>query len=444
MKAARLRVFGLFLLLAAATRAGEAELPKGRILEKVACVADNTKSYALYVPTAFDPGRKWPVLFCFDPGARGKVPVERFQVAAERFGWFVAGSNDSRNGPWEDNAAAINAMVSDVNRHLPIDAKRIYVAGLSGGARVACQVAMSGVAKGVIACGAGFMGGETPAKVPFAFFGTAGVTDFNYLELRRVDRELADRRAVYRVVFHPGGHEWLSSELAVDALAWFELQAMRGGTRERDAAWMQAQFDARHAVAATAPAGERFAALRSLAADFRGLTDTTAVDRAVAELAASREVRDWQKAGRAAERREEALRESLMSAVGDGISGAVRKTVAELRAKSADPTSPERPMATRVLQGVASSCGEGARETMRLQDYAQAADFLELATLLRPERPQAWYDLARTRAHLRDRKAALAALRQAIAAGFADAERVRTEKAFDAMRNDPAFVELWR
>src|SRR3954464_15475156 len=108
-----------------------AEIPKGHVLEKVACAADPSQTYALYIPTNFDAARTWPVLFCFDPGARGKAPVERFQAAAEKFGWLVAGSNNSRNGPWENNATAINAMVTDVDHHLPIDRKRIYVAGLS-------------------------------------------------------------------------------------------------------------------------------------------------------------------------------------------------------------------------------------------------------------------------------------------------------------------------
>src|SRR4051812_41901874 len=137
------RLFGcasVFLLLLTSVRA--AEIPKGQLMEKVACAADNSQTYALYIPTSFDPAKKFPVLFCFDPGARGKAPVERFQAAAEKFGWIVAGSNNSRNGPWDANATAINAMFTDVNKHLPIDGRRIYVTGLSGGARVACQIAL--------------------------------------------------------------------------------------------------------------------------------------------------------------------------------------------------------------------------------------------------------------------------------------------------------------
>ncbi|HUR58601.1 MAG TPA: hypothetical protein VM029_12890 [Opitutaceae bacterium] len=417
-----------------------AELPKGRVLETVACGADPTQTYALYVPTSFDASKQWPVLFCFDPGARGKAPVERFQAAAEKFGYIVAGSNNSRNGPWEANAAAISAMMSDVRRYFPLQPKRIYVAGLSGGARVACQIAIGGIAQGVIACSAAFPGSEPPDRVPFAFFGTAGVTDFNYLELRRADRELEDRRAAHRVVIFPGGHEWLPADLAVEALAWLDLQAMRAGTLAKDAAWIAAQLAERQArVPATA--GERYLALKSITADFKGLMDVAAAEKSVAELGASRDVRDWLKAQRASEQKERSLSEALLESVQDGSAKEVQKAVAALREKTSAPEdTPERQMATRVLQGAGSAIGEGAREAMRSRDFGTAVALLEMSVLLRPERGQTWFELARARANTRDRKGVVAALEKAAGAGFKDVGRVEAEKAFDAMRKDPAFV----
>ena len=419
-----------------------AEIPKGQVLETVACVSDPTQTYALYVPTTFDPGRRWPVLFCFDPGARGKAPVERFRAAAEKYGWLVAGSNNSRNGPWDANATAINAMITDLNRHLPLDPKRFYAAGLSGGARVACQIGMGGMMQGVIACSAAFAGSETPGKVPFAFFGTAGVTDFNYRELRRVDHELDERRgAVHRVVFFDGGHEWLPLSLATEAMAWFELQAMRTGSRAQDPVWIQEQFQSRLAAVPADPVLEKHRALRALVADFKGLADVAALEKTSVELSKSRELRDALKAERANERAEEALVDNLLSAVGEGSVGSVRKKVEELQAK-AKSTTAERAMAVRVLQGVASTCSESAREALRSRDYETAASVLEMVVLLRPERAQAHFDLARARAQLGDKKRAIAALQQAAAVGFKDTTRLKEEKAFDRLRSDPAFVAI--
>lgn len=429
----------LALVPAGAVRA---EIPTGRVLAQVACSSDATQTYALYVPTRFDRGRTWPVLFCFDPGARGRVPVERFQAAAEKFGWIVAGSNNSRNGPWEANVAAIQAMLGDVGRHLPLDRRRIYVAGLSGGARVACQLAVSGVAHGVIACSAGFMGSETPDRVPFPFFGTAGETDFNYRELRRVDRELDERKAAHRVVIFPGGHEWLPAEVAHEALAWLDLHAMRTGVLARDTIWLGEQWAARLAGVPREPPLEQFHALKALAADFKGLADTAAVERQARELADSRAVRDALKAARRAEQTEQALHDRLLAAAAEGDASGERKSVAELQEKAKTAPAAERAMAQRVLQGVASGCGELARQAMRSQDFPAAADLLEMAVLVRPERPQNHYELARARGELGDRKRALAALQAAVAAGFRDAARLRTEKAFTKLRQEPEFTAL--
>lgn len=420
-----------------------AEVPLGQLLEKVGAGADARQTYALYVPTTFTRDRTWPVLFCFDPGARGRAPVERFLAAAEKFGWIVAGSNNSRNGPWEANVVAIQAMIGDVERHFPLDRKRLYVAGLSGGARVACQLAVSGVAHGVIACSAGFMNSETPSRVPFPFFGTAGETDFNYRELRRVDRELDERKAAHRVVIFDGGHEWLPRDLAIDALAWLELHAMRSGTRPQDPAWIAQQLAARQAALPSAPSPDRMRGLKALAADFTGLVATEAFAREAKSLAASREVREALKAEAAAEKAEAQLTERLMNAAADGRAAAEQKTIAELqvRAQSA-PAPADRATARRVLQGVASGCSELSRQAMREEAYDTAAALLEMVTLLRPERSQTHYELARARALLGDRKRTLAALQNALAAGFVERDRLRTEAAFARWRKDPEFLAL--
>src|SRR3954466_9083889 len=76
------------------------ELPRGEIVGDVQCEADACQHYALYVPSYFNPSRQWPVILAFDGGGGGREGVERYRVAAEKYGYVVAGSNNSRNGPW--------------------------------------------------------------------------------------------------------------------------------------------------------------------------------------------------------------------------------------------------------------------------------------------------------------------------------------------------------
>src|SRR6185295_681992 len=100
---------------------------------------------------------------------------------------------------------------------------------------------------------------------------------------------------------------------------WFELHAMRAGTRARDPAWIQEQFESRLAAVPAGPLPENHRALKSLVADFKGLVDTAALEKKAGELAASREMRDALKAERASERCEQALSENLLSAVSEGF-----------------------------------------------------------------------------------------------------------------------------
>jgi poly(3-hydroxybutyrate) depolymerase len=191
-------------------RAQAQDLPVGKIIERVVCLKDAGQSYALYLPPNYTTDRRWPVIYAFDPAARGTRPVERFKDAAEKYGYIIVGSNNSRNFPDRPLAEIINAMFDDTQTRFSIDRNRVYTAGMSGGARVAGMVAQSlaqslgGGAAGVILCGAGFSEAKTPEKpLPFPVFGVAGVEDFNGLReapefARRADelrssREVKDR-----------------------------------------------------------------------------------------------------------------------------------------------------------------------------------------------------------------------------------------------------------
>src|SRR5690349_3893594 len=114
------------LIAFAALIAHAEELPLGRMIDDVKCEAGPAQSYSLYVPSNYSPDRAWGLILAFDPGARGKTAVERFRAAAERYGYIVAGSNNSRNSSGQASAAAVRAMPSDVAARFRIDENRVY------------------------------------------------------------------------------------------------------------------------------------------------------------------------------------------------------------------------------------------------------------------------------------------------------------------------------
>src|SRR5690242_14035989 len=179
-----------------------AAVTKGQIVEKVICANDPEQTYALYVPSNYTPDKRWPILYALDPGARGKISVEHFKDAAEKYGWIVAGSNNSRNGPIQQSAVAWNAMWTDTHQRFAIDDRRVYAAGFSGGARAAIRIATACVdcVAGVIAGGAGFPVGIAPSlSTRFVFFGTIGVDDFNFPELKNLDEALTKAGVTHQI-----------------------------------------------------------------------------------------------------------------------------------------------------------------------------------------------------------------------------------------------------
>jgi dienelactone hydrolase len=322
-------------------------LPTGRLIDRVVCDADAQQSYALYLPSKFTPDRLWPVIFAFDPRARGRIPLERFQLAAERYGYIVAGSNNSRNGPWEPNAVAVRAMTEDVQARFPIDSKRIYTSGFSGGARVAMQVALSsGKIAGVIAAGAGFPDARPRKTVPFAVYGVAGTEDFNYLEMRQLEREL---RSPGRFTYPTAGHAWFSAEVAMDAIEWMQIQSGLAG---------EDLYRSRlEAANATAEPVAQCIALQHIAQDF---PQTTEAARRADKTCQGKDVKDGLKKQRVEIEREQRVLDELLrmeAGIEDLATRAVsvadirRRLTGLLRDAREQQDSPDRRIARRVFSG---------------------------------------------------------------------------------------------
>jgi poly(3-hydroxybutyrate) depolymerase len=360
-----------------------ADLPAGQIVPEVVCAGDSSQSYALYVPRAYTAARAWPVIFAFDPGARGRVPVERYEAAAERYGFIVAGSNNSRNGSGE-NSKAIVAMTGDVLSRFSIDERRIYLAGMSGGSRVALGVALGSPkdrVAGVIASSAGYPDGKIRKTLPFPIFASAGTEDFNHLEMRQLDRALT---SPHRLAIFDGGHVWLSSELAIEAVEWMELQAMKSGLKPRDEGEIDQLFARRQAAADAAKADkDRFLALQAIAEDFDRLKDVRAIAARAAELGRDKNVRAALKRDREEDDREESMLNDIgMAEARLGSSAEDRSdALTQLRRRWKDLSdtahsqddSPARRLARRVLAGLSASVTTSDPDYLRIINQYRVA-----------------------------------------------------------------------
>jgi predicted esterase len=345
-------------LLMATAAARAADLPTGQIVDSVECASDNTQHYALYLPSNYTPSRQWSVILAFDGGARGRVPVERYRQAAEKYGYIVAGSLNSRNGPWEVSMNAAKAMTADVKARLSIDPKRVYTAGMSGGARVAMKIALeSRQIAGVFASSAGFPD-EFMARVPFPVFGSAGTDDFNHLEMYQLDRRMT---SAHRVLYFEGGHTWLPAELAMQGVEWMELQAMKSGLRPRDTALLYTWFAARvERIDGLRDNAETLHKLIHLIADFEGLEDVSKFADLSRRLLKQQDVKDALIEESKNEDRELQVQRELFELRDRWYNGASfaklneRVTALLAQSKAADD-SEDRRIARRVLSNFAAS-----------------------------------------------------------------------------------------
>ena len=362
------------LALASTARAASAQgLTPGIIHDEIAAADDPSETYALYLPSDYSPDRPWNLLLGFHPGARGRAIVETYRAAGERYGYIVAASNTSRNGPWERSAKAVRAMSKDVAGRFTIDAARLYLTGHSGGARVAMEVASGkNDIAGVIASSAGFGDGRPRAKAKFVVFATAGVDDFNYLEMRTLDATLT---TPHTLALFDGGHTLPPADVAMEAIEWLELQAMRQHRRTQDPALVTRWLAARRTqVAAAEDVMRRRRLLSRLIADFDGLADLSpereawrtgeldpALRKAVADdkAALAGEERDLQDALRLESR----LREPDARAASLARLGALFESWSA--AARASAPSPERSRARRLLGALSG----GASERTNDDDY---------------------------------------------------------------------------
>ena len=252
--------------------------------ENVVSRADPAQTYTLVLPGSYDPAKKHPLLFVFDPRARGTMAAEIFREAADEQGWILISSNNTQSdGPWEPNEKAIRALYPEAERYA-VDPKRVYAAGFSGTAAVAWSfgIRSRGGLAGVIGVGGRLLDGVPPRDFNFAHYGFAGETDFNNREMRAIDAMLAT--VPHRFESFPADHRWITPALARDALRWLEVIAMKEGRRARDVACLANAYARDVAAAAALPPREALRRYQAIVRTFDGLVPIDDARAAVTRL----------------------------------------------------------------------------------------------------------------------------------------------------------------
>jgi dienelactone hydrolase len=459
MRRAFYNLTGLVLVVAfgctAVAAKPTAQFPQGEVVEKVTCKSDPEQSYALFLPPGYTPEKKWPVLYAFDPLARGAVPVKLFQAAAARFGFILVGSNNSRNGI--DVNAIVRTLWNDTYERLSIDERRVYATGFSGGARVASGMALGyrGAIAGVIAASGGLPSRtKPPAADQFVFFGTAGTEDFNFPEMQQLKRKLDEMGATNRLAIFAGGHEWPPAEICSEAVGWLEVQAMKSGTGAKDDRLIDERLSlktkAAHDYESAQSLYDAYLEYEALIVEFKGLRDTSEFAAAAERLKNSKEVRAEIRSERAEEDSQASLTAKLQNLIAQlQNTETYPEAVAELKSnlsdlvKKSDGKDPAaRRVARRVSQSLTVQIYEEAFALKQRKNFSSIPAKFELLVLMHPKDPRGFYELAVAYARVGSKGKATTALGRAIERGFSDVARIEQNEDFAILRDEAEYKKL--
>jgi dienelactone hydrolase len=437
------------------------DLQPGVVVPKVSCATQPEQSYALYLPSHYTPEKRWPIVYAFDPAAHGNIPVELIKDAAERYGYLLAGSNNSHNGAWKPEADAAQAMFQDTHARLTIDNNRVYFAGFSGGARLASSLAeRCHCAAGVLLNGAGFSPSSPPgADATFSVFAAVGTFDFNYSEVLGLDVKLAALRFAHSLRRFDGPHQWAPANVMDEALAWFRLISMKEGREERDVAFIKAQAAeaekrAKNLELAADPYGS-WKEYRQAAATFDGLGEAPAFRERAVAMEKEKAVRD----GAKREQQDFEEQSRLSASISAGLAALrqdatnradtrsdVDRQILELRSRAEHEKSPQKlRVAKRALAGIFVEAMETGQERLDAKDISDARICFELAANADPDSVWPLLQVAAARALDGDPKGALDALRRAKETSkdpLAFSAWLTDEPAFSKLRETPEFRAL--
>jgi len=203
------------------------------------------ESFALYLPSHFDPAENWPVIFVVDQKGRGSQALGMFFPAAEAEGYILAASNNTHDSlRVADNILIINRLEKRLLSVFPIQKERMYTAGQGTGGQIAALVpSFIKDLSGVISIGSDIPNLDLlNEREPFYYLGIVGTGDFNYTDMQRT-RDLLNRKDFpNNLLVYEGEASWPDAGLLKMAVKLLTVQAMTSEEMDRDQAYLLQSF----------------------------------------------------------------------------------------------------------------------------------------------------------------------------------------------------------
>ena len=424
----------------------DASLVKGSVNDTVICRKDETQTYALYLPAAYNAAKAYPCIYLFDAHARGSLPVRSYKDIAEKYGIILIGSNVSQNGiAWEATNTGVQTLMADTRARINIDPKRIYAAGFSGGARVACSIAiLDGGIAGVIGSAAGFPRVEQPFQNKFDYFGIVGDYDFNLIEMEQLDGALEQNGFTHLLLTSSGIHGWPSADDFGTGVLWLQVNAMKEHLQPQNDTLVQAfkaDFDKRLKAATSAREWTKaHDLLTGIIRLLNGLTDVSSYNKQLTTIDNSAGYKNAVAAHAPLRQQEIRQQQELQKQFPAQAEKWWTEKIKQLGQNAEHAkTTDERQMNKRLLNYLGLMGYMYSDHVLKTADLTNAAAFLKIFKMADPKNPDCAYLAAIYYMEKGDQRAAVASLNECVSLGFSEVAKLKTDPAFSSIHDDAGF-----
>lgn len=417
----------------------------GNIEKHVICANDSSLNYAIYLPASYSKEKKYPLILFFDPHADGALPLNMYKTLADSFGFIIAGSNNSQNGMQPEDLLHVgNTCIEDILHRFPIDDRRLYLAGFSGGARVAGMVAdNAGGIRGVIACGAGINVSQERSIPYYNILFIAGLADFNYGEMKNILQRVQSQKN--HIIEFDGKHEWAPKATFNDAFMWMLFNEMKDNITPRDSVLIES-FTAQNIKKAEHANAYDAAKIYGMLISFtKGIHDTKSLSEKYETIRTSASFRNIMSKALAAESYESEIQQVYKRALSTEGSAWWKDHIAKLQRDTIRNKNTElwhMYACKRLLAFVSMACYANTSAALNAQNTQEAGKSLLVYGMTDPKNPDYHYLSARYYAQTRQSDKAVASLKSALDFGMKDTMKILNENDLQFLMGDPRLKEI--
>jgi hypothetical protein len=216
----------LALLLFAACRNKTENLLRNHAVElNDSCLTEEIHHYKVYIPSVAVRCDAMPLLIIIDPHADAQRALEHFKAGAEKYKFLLVASGTLKNN-YSGYMKSLDLLIDDVRKKYPVN-ESVYIAGFSGGARMALSYNEQMSLNGIIACGA-LAAPEQLTSINCRVIGIIGIADFNFIESAQYIFKPEESPTNLLLEISGEDHGWPTSGQLTNALGYLHVEDMEG------------------------------------------------------------------------------------------------------------------------------------------------------------------------------------------------------------------------